>query len=297
MFMTRLEFRQRFVQLLVPLYDQREAQALFRRYVEERLGVEYYLFLLDMDLPADLPDGWETDLDRLASGEPFQYVMGRTEFCGLPFKVTPAVLIPRPETEELVARIVSENAGRTGLSVLDIGTGSGAIAVTLAKNLPDATVTALDVSEEALAVASENAEYNSVSVRFLKFDILVEAPLPGRYDLIVSNPPYVPERDRAVMHRNVLEHEPALALFVPDDRPLIFYEAIVEKAATALNTGGRLYLETHEDYHPELKQLLENYGFVGVECRQDLFGRPRFVVGWLNQELACVSSDFHPVSF
>jgi release factor glutamine methyltransferase len=283
MFITRLEFRQRFVQSLIPLYDQWEAQALFRRYVEERLGVEYYLFLLDMNLPAALPDGWETDLERLASGEPFQYVMERTEFCGLPFKVTPAVLIPRPETEELVAGIVSENAGRTVLSVLDIGTGSGAIAVTLAKNLPAASVTALDVSDEALMVAAENAETNNVSVRFLKFDILGEAPLPGRYDLIVSNPPYVPERDRAAMHRNVLEHEPALALFVPDDRPLLFYEAIAEKSATALNPGGRLYLETHEDYHPELKQLLENHGFVNVECRQDLFGRPRFVVGQLGE--------------
>lgn len=283
MSMTKLGFRQRFVQSLIPLYDQREAQALFRRYVEERLGVEYYLFLLDMNLPADLPDGWETDLERLASGEPFQYVMERTEFCGLPFKVTPAVLIPRPETEELVAGIVSENAGRTALSVLDIGTGSGAIAVTLAKNLPAASVTALDVSDEALMVAAENAETNNVSVRFLKFDILGEAPLPGRYDLIVSNPPYVPERDRAAMHRNVLEHEPALALFVPDDRPLLFYEAIAEKSATALNPGGRLYLETHEDYHPELKQLLENHGFVNVECRQDLFVRPRFVVGKLGE--------------
>ena len=278
MFLTRYEFRQRFVQSLVSLYDQREAQAMFRRYVEERLGVEYYLFLLDMDVPADLPEGWKNDLERLASGEPFQYVMGQTEFCGLPFKVTPAVLIPRPETEELAATIVSENAGRKGLSVLDIGTGSGAIAVTLAKNLPGASVTALDVSEEALAVASENAESNKVAIRFLKFDILCETPLPGRYDLIVSNPPYVPERDRAVMHRNVLEHEPALALFVPDDRPLLFYEAIAEKAAVVLNAGGRLYLETHENYHPELKQLLEAFGFVNVECRNDLFGRPRFVV-------------------
>lgn len=276
--MTRLEFRQRFVQALSPLYDGREVQALFRRYVEERLGVEYYLFLLDMDVPADLSEGWESDLKRLASGEPFQYVMGRTEFCGLPFKVMPSVLIPRLETEELVTSIVSENAGRTGLSVLDIGTGSGAIAVTLAKNLPDASVTALDVSEEALAVASENAETNNVSVRFLKFDILGEAPLPGRYDLMVSNPPYVPERDKAVMHRNVLEHEPELALFVPDDRPLLFYEAIAEKTATALNPGGRLYLETHEEYHPELKKLLESYGFVNIESRHDLFGRPRFVV-------------------
>ena len=278
MFMTRLEFRQRFVQSLVPLYDQREAQALFRRYVEERLGAEYYLFLLDMDVPADLPDDWETELERLASGEPFQYVMGQTEFCGLPFKVTSSVLIPRPETEELVTTVVSGNAGRAGLSVLDIGTGSGAIAVTLAKNLTGASVTALDVSEEALAVAAENAETNDVSVCFLKFDILGEARLPGRYDLIVSNPPYVPERDRTAMHRNVLEHEPALALFVPDDRPLLFYEAIAEKAATALNAGGRLYLETYEAYHSELKLLLENKGFTDVKCRNDLFGRPRFIV-------------------
>ena len=278
MLLTRLKFRQRFVQSLVPLYDQREAQALFRRYVEERLGVEYHLFLLDMNVPADLLEGWENDLERLSSGEPFQYVMGRTEFCGLSFKVTPSVLIPRPETEELVTNIVAENAGRTGLSVLDIGTGSGAIAVTLAKNLPGSVVTALDVSEEALAVASENAESNNVSVSFIKFDILGDAPLPGRYDLIVSNPPYVPERDKAVMHRNVLEHEPALALFVPDDRPLLFYEAIAEKAATALNPGGRLYFETHEEYHPELKKLLESYGFVNIESRHDLFGRPRFVV-------------------
>ena len=282
MLITRTEFRQKFVQALMPLYDQREAQALFRRYVEERLGVEYYLFLLDMDVPADLPDGWETELERLASGEPFQYVMGQTEFCGLTFKVTPEVLIPRPETEELVCRIIAENKNRSGLSVLDIGTGSGAIAVTLAKELPDAQVTALDVSEGALAVAAGNAERNGVSVNFLKFDILSEAPLPGRYDLIVSNPPYVPERDKAVMHRNVRDHEPALALFVPDDRPLLFYEAIAEKAAATLNPGGQLYLETYEEYHPELKRLLEKHGFVNTESRHDLFGRPRFVVAAVN---------------
>ena len=282
MLITRTEFRQRFVQSLVPLYDQREAQALFRRYVEERLGVEYYLFLLDMDVPADLPDGWETELERLASGKPFQYVMGQTEFCGLPFKVTPEVLIPRPETEELVCRIIDENKKRSGLSVLDIGTGSGAIAVTLAKDLPDAQVTALDVSEGALAVAAGNAGRNGVAVSFLKSDILSEAPLPGRYDLIVSNPPYVPERDREGMHRNVRDHEPALALFVPDDRPLLFYEAIANKAAATLNPGGRLYLETYEAYHQELKQLLEDNGFTNVGCWNDLFGRPRFVVASRN---------------
>ena len=267
---------------MVTLYDQREAQALFRRYVEERLGVEYYLFLLDMDVPADLSDGWETDLERLASGEPFQYVMGQTDFCGLTFKVTPEVLIPRPETEELVCRIIAENKNRSGLSVLDIGTGSGAIAVTLAKELLDAQVTALDVSEGALAVAAGNAERNGVSVNFLNFDILAMAPLPGRYDLVVSNPPYVPERDREGMHRNVRDHEPALALFVPDERPLLFYEAIAEKATAALNPGGRLYMETYEAYHQELKQLLENIGFTNVECRDDLFGRPRFVVASRN---------------
>ena len=282
MLITRTEFRQRFVQSLVPLYDQREAQALFRRYVEERLGVEYYLFLLDMDVPADLPDGWETELERLASGKPFQYVMGQTEFCGLTFKVTPEVLIPRPETEELVCRIIDENKKRSGLSVLDIGTGSGAIAVTLAKDLPDAQVTALDVSEGALAVAAGNAGRNGVAVSFLKSDILSEAPLPGRYDLIVSNPPYVPERDREGMHRNVRDHEPALALFVPDDRPLLFYEAIANKAAATLNPGGRLYLETYEAYHQELKQLLEDNGFTNVGCWNDLFGRPRFVVASRN---------------
>lgn len=282
MLMTRLEFRQRFVQALSPLYDGREVQALFRRYVEKRLGVEYYLFLLDMDVPVDLPNDWETELDRLASGDPFQYVMGRTEFCELSFKVTPAVLIPRPETEELVTTIVAENRERAGLSVLDIGTGSGAIAITLAKKLQGATVVALDVSEDALKVAGENAAYNSVSINFLRFDILDNAPLPGRYDIIVSNPPYVPERDRVLMHQNVLDHEPALALFVPDDHPLLFYEAIASKAAVALNPGGRLYFETHEEFHSELKQLLENYGFVNVECRLDMFGKPRFVIGQRN---------------
>jgi release factor glutamine methyltransferase len=163
--------------------------------------------------------------------------------------------------------------------VLDIGTGSGGIAVTLAKELPDAHVTALDVSEGALAVAAGNAERNGVSVNFLKFDILAMAPLPGRYDLVVSNPPYVPERDREGMHRNVRDHEPALALFVPDERPLLFYEAIAEKATAALNPGGRLYLETYEAYHQELKQLLENNGFTNIKCRDDMFGRPRFVMG------------------
>ena len=275
--MTYFEFRQHFVQYLIPLYGQREAEAIFRRYVEDVLGIEYYRFVLELDAPAKLPEDWRTDVECLALGEPIQYRIGHTEFCGRTFKVTPEVLIPRPETMMLVDYVISQNDGRTGLSVLDIGTGSGAIAVTLAKDLPGAEVTALDVSEGALAVAAENAESNGASVNFLKFDILSEAPLPGRYDIIVSNPPYVPERDKAVMHTNVVDFEPALALFVPDDRPLLFYEAIAEKAATALNPNGQLHLETYEAYHPELKQLLEKKGFTDIECWEDFSGRPRFV--------------------
>lgn len=279
MLLTRNEFRQRFVQSLVPLYDLQEARALLRRYVEDRLQMQYYLFLLDADEPADLPVGWESDLERLSAGEPYQYVLGYTEFCGITFNVTKDVLIPRPETEELVARIIAENSGRAGLSVLDIGTGSGAIAVTLAKNLQQPNVSALDISAEAIAVATQNASRNGVDIRFLQYDILQPLPLPEHYDIIVSNPPYVPDADRARMHRNVLDYEPALALFVPDNHPLVFYEAIVHKASASLNAGGKLYFEIYEKYHSELEQLLVSSGFVSVECLTDAFGRPRFVQG------------------
>lgn len=283
--MTRKEFRTHFLHTISSLYDERESIALFRRYVEQHLGAEYHRFMLEPDAVVSLPSDWETDLRRLSAAEPIQYVMGETEFCGLPFKVNREVLIPRPETEELVMAIVADCREKEAVSILDIGTGSGSIAVALAKLLPRASVSAVDVSAGALAVAEENAARNGLKINFFRMDILEETCLPQRYDVIVSNPPYVPERDRAVMHRNVLEFEPSLALFVPDENPLLFYEAIAKKSREWLAPDGGLYFETYEQYHAETRSRMAELGFRDIVCWNDFFGRPRFVKGTFGSQI------------
>jgi release factor glutamine methyltransferase len=234
-------------------------------------------------LTAEQLERLQNILAELLTGKPIQYILGFTEFYGLPFKVNPSVLIPRPETEELVEWILSEtqkvkNKGFSG-RIIDIGTGSGCIAVTLKKNLPGAVVFAIDISEDALRTAEDNAELNETEVNFLKLDILNFLPdntIP-KSDIIVSNPPYVTEDDKKQMHNNVTDFEPHTALFVPENDPLIFYRAIADFALVNLKPDGYLFFEINENLGNETVELLQHKGFKKIELRQDMSGRDRMI--------------------
>jgi release factor glutamine methyltransferase len=229
-------------------------------------------------------------LSRLKTGEPLQYILGHTEFYGLPFKVNPSVLIPRPETEELVEWALDSSQLAVGnvqsaVSILDIGTGSGCIAISLKKNLPTATVTAIDISPAALQTAKENAKLNNVDINFIEADILnpkkfeIENPT---FEIIISNPPYVTLADKKQMHTNVTDFEPHGALFVPESDPLIFYKAIADFAKDNLTPGGLLFFEINENLGKETVDLLSNRGFVDIELRKDISGRDRMARGtWI----------------
>ena len=218
--------------------------------------------------------------ERLLRREPIQYVLGTTEFCAMTFRVTPAVLIPRPETEELVEYIYMSERGKK-LRILDIGTGSGCIAISLAKKLREADVCAVDISDEALGVAKKNAEKNAVAVSFVKADILSgqaeELPFYGETDIIVSNPPYVLQSEKSAMEENVLAYEPSTALFVPDDDPLVFYRAIAELGKKQLTPGGRLYFEINAAYGKETVALLEEHGYKEIILKPDFYGKDRMI--------------------
>lgn len=216
--------------------------------------------------------------DRLVAGEPIQYIMGYADFYGLRFTVKPGVLIPRPETAELVDMIVRDSDDRPDLKLLDVCTGSGCIAIALARNLPFADVTAIDLSDEALTIARQNAKDLHVRVDFVKADALrLEADSAPLFDIIVSNPPYIPEEEKAAMAPNVLQHEPAMALFVPDDDPLRFYTAISAYAAKALKPGGRLYYEINPRFAGKLVSEMEAAGWQNVQAMRDSFGHYRFI--------------------
>ncbi len=225
---------------------------------------------------------FENAIYRLKKNEPIQYIIGETEFYGLPFKVNKHTLIPRPETEELVDWVISEIPPLGFRGILDIGTGSGCIAVSLAKNLPNAKVSALDISMEALKVARENAQINTVTIDFFPCDILKAEQLPEKYDIIVSNPPYVRESERDKMQPNVLNHEPASALFVEDKEPLVFYQAIARLSKTVLNPGGVLYFEINEYLGKDLQEVLTTEGFGKIIVKKDIFGKDRMLKCQLN---------------
>ncbi|WP_375416367.1 peptide chain release factor N(5)-glutamine methyltransferase [uncultured Hymenobacter sp.] len=216
---------------------------------------------------------------RLLAHEPVQYVLGTAHFAGLELEVTSATLIPRPETEELARLIETELRGRPGLRVLDVGTGSGCLALALARALPRSQVLAVDISAEALAVARRNAARYAPQVQFQLLDILNETPAlaPGTLDVLASNPPYVRESERALMRDNVLAWEPATALFVPDDDPLLFYRRLAALGRALLRPGGGLYLEINEAFSAETVALLTQQGFTDVRGVGDMFGRARMV--------------------
>ena len=259
--------------------EPREAQAMIRAVCEDVFNYDPVDVSLrqDSELPEFAPQRIADIISRLRRGEPLQYIVGSARFHGHKFKVSPSVLSPRPETEQLVDLIIDENPG-SDLRVLDMGTGSGCIAISLARALKFAQVDALDVSRDALAVARENAAALKVNVRFFESDMLLPQPA-ARYDIIVSNPPYVCWSEREAMERNVKDYEPGQALFVPDNDPLLFYKAIAPYAVQSLERGGRLYLEINQRFGAEVKQLLEAAGFDEVRIVDDSYGNPRFVIG------------------
>lgn len=215
-------------------------------------------------------------VDRLKNFEPIQYVLGETDFWGLSFYVNSSVLIPRPETEELIQWVL-ENVGTEPVRILDIGTGSGCIAVTLAKKLPLAEVHAWDISEDALDVARKNAENNGTQVIFSQRNILQGQPADEIFDVIISNPPYVTESEKSEMAVNVLDFEPPLALFVPDGNPLIFYEKIADLAINSLKSGGKLFFEINREKGGDVMRLLQKKGFRNIELKKDISGNERMI--------------------
>ena len=277
------DYKSNFIASLIDQYPAEEINSFFNRLTESYLGMSRLELALDQD--RDFNEGeeqrFEEALERLKKFEPLQYILGETEFFGLNFKVQEGVLIPRPETEELVAWIMEEFKNADGnIRILDIGTGSGCIAISLAKNLPNSEVTAIDFSKIALEVAKENAALNEVDLKLIEANILNAERLPEKYDIIISNPPYVRELEKAEMQPNVLNFEPDSALYVEDQDPLIFYSKITKLAKANLGNAGTLYFEINQYLGSETEQLLKNHGFQ-TELRKDMFGNYRMLKGWL----------------
>ena len=259
---------------LTGIYERQEIDAVFYRL----LIFYHHLQRIDVSLNPEMAID-ETKLlaalEELKQHKPWQYITGETEFYGLPFKVTSGTLIPRPETEELVDWVINDCKNTSGLRILDIGTGSGAIAVSLAKNLPGNFLSAIDFSEGALKVAEANAKRNSVEVKFKQLDILKVPACDEHYDIIVSNPPYVIDSEKKMMHDNVLQFEPETALFVPDSDPLIFYEKIISLGIK--NNTSYVYFEINEFLKNDLETLLNEKGISFYEFRKDIFGKWRML--------------------
>lgn len=269
------------VEQLCSKFGRAESHYMVRVLMEEYFGIDRVKIVLEPDLilTVEQMDKVDKSIAMLMDNVPLQYVIGEMEFFELRFKVAPGVLIPRPETEEMVGLICRQFVRDAGLSILDIGTGSGCIAVSLASWFPNATVTAIDISDEALKTAKANAKSNNVNINLLKCDILSESLPTGKFNLIVSNPPYVCEREKASMQPNVIDHEPHEALFVPDDDPLLFYRHIAAHAFGALNHGGQLWFEINEAYSTETQQCCRQSGFDEVEIISDFREKPRFCKG------------------
>lgn len=264
---------------LTPLYDETEAKALVRTVLEVRFGLTLTDILCGKvnDLSAEERCSLEKIMQRLLQAEPVQYVLGEAEYAGRRFKVAPGVLIPRPETEELCAWIVSEHTSADGqsITILDIGTGSGCLAVTLSLDIPGATVSAWDISQDALLIAKENAKAWEASVCFALQDALAAPKDSMKWDIIASNPPYICPSEAEEMAQNVLKYEPSTALFVPQNDPLLFYKAIANYAIEALKPSGKLYVEINPLYKNQLEEMLKNIGFIDIEIRKDAFGKDR----------------------
>ncbi len=282
--MTLKNFRTYFTDTLKEIYPKTEIDTFFFLLIEEKLNLQRVDSVMQPDfliIDAILSE-LKVILKRLLKEEPIQYIIGNTEFYGLPFKVNKNTLIPRPETEELVEWVLKEVTELQirkieKISILDIGTGTGCIPISLAKNLSNSSISAIDVSGDALKVAQQNATLNNVEISFLEMDILETKELPQQYNLIVSNPPYIRELEKGEIKNNVLENEPHLALFVEDNNPLIFYSKIADLARIHLKKGGILFFEINQYLGKETVEMLKQKDYNTITLKKDLFGNDRMV--------------------
>lgn len=290
--MILIELYKLYLNQLCVLYNKNEAEAILTILFESK-GFSKIDIITRKELTIDHSsiDYFNRAIERLKKNEPLQYILGKTEFYNLPFYLNNNVLIPRPETEELVKWIIDENKYKT-VKILDIGTGSGCIGISLSKNIIKSEVHVLDVSAEALTVAKSNADLNKTKITFLESDILLWKNYLAkdmscgrcyandlRYDIIVSNPPYIRNNEKELMHKNVLDFEPQIALFVDDNDPLLFYRTITEFASEYLKSSGELFFEINEAFGNEMIQLLEKHNFYNVILKKDIFGKDRFIKG------------------
>lgn len=278
------DYRAQFIQELLPIYDAGEAESFFYLILEEKRQLKRIDLALNPNLTFSNQEIkiWNSILDQLKQEIPIQYLLGKTSFYGLDFEVNANVLIPRPETEELVEWIIESNSKiekLKDLKILDIGTGSGCIAISLAKNISNAKVFAIDVSEKALDTAQKNAEINEVNVTFFEKNILETDDLEQQFDIIVSNPPYVRELEKLEIKKNVLDNEPHLALFVSDNDALVFYRKIAELAQKNLLPNGQLFFEINQYLGKEMVELLQKMNFKNIELKKDIYGNDRMIKG------------------
>ena len=272
-------YRTFFLANLLSIYDEMEAEQFFYLILENKKKLKRVDLALSPDLTFSESEieNWNAILEQLKNEIPIQYILGSTSFFGLEFLVNESVLIPRPETEELVNWVLEDYKERQNIKILDIGTGSGCIAITLAKNLKNTQVFAIDVSNKAIETAKVNAKHNDVSVFFMNCDILNTDDLNQKFDCIVSNPPYVRNLEKVEIKKNVVDNEPHLALFVEDDDALIFYRKIAELAKKSLNPNGKLYFEINQYLAAETIALLKDFGFKNIELRKDIYGNDRML--------------------
>ncbi|MDR7210771.1 peptide chain release factor N(5)-glutamine methyltransferase [Flavobacterium piscis] len=278
------QYRTHFIQELSPFYDAYEAESFFYLILEDKHKLRQIDLALNHELAFEEAEieNWKILLSELKKEVPIQYLLGKTNFYGLDFEVNENVLIPRPETEELVEWIIAENSKierLKKLKILDIGTGSGCIAISLAKNIPNAKVFAIDVSADALSMAKKNARNNNVEVDFLLQSIFETDDLKQDFDIIVSNPPYVRNLEKQEIKKNVLDYEPHLALFVEDNDALVFYRKIAELAQKNLVENGQLYFEINQYLGTEMTDLLEEMNFKNIELRKDIYDNDRMMRG------------------
>lgn len=272
---TRREIFRALTEAGAELYGEAEARQISEMVLESR-GVSRNMLLVEPNEPLDFPD-LDLVINDIRAWRPVQYIIGSAEFSGLDFEVSDAVLIPRPETEELVDWVASEVGNEA--TILDVGTGSGCIAIALARAVKGSSVWALDISPEALAVARRNGAKYAPNVQFVEGDALSDFSVlfPVKFDAVVSNPPYIPDSDSALMRRNVTDYEPHTALFVPDNDPLLFYRSIARTARTMLKADGKLYFEIYESLAEEMQMMLRSEGYDEIVVREDFRGKPRMI--------------------
>ena len=266
------------VSKLLQIYNENEARQLTKMLLENVIGISFEKIIIDEEITFDesVKNLLDEKIDSLMNYHPIQYVLGKAYFYGREFIVNQNVLIPRQETEELINEIILDNK-RSNLKILDVGSGSGCIGISLALELKDATVTALDIDNGALDVSRQNAKRYQVDMKSILADILTQDKLPDKYDIIVSNPPYVTEKEKKLMRNNVLDHEPHKALFVPDDDPLIFYRRIVSLAKKHSKPGGKLYFEINENFGTDVAKLCKEESFTLIKLVQDINGKDRIL--------------------